>query len=56
MKVDITLPEILDLMCEDCKAKLKDLVKTKLADVSIEEALKGNDATIKPSRVSKSDS
>jgi len=40
-KVNITIAEIYDLMCPDCRAKLKELTKSKLVDTSIEQALKG---------------
>jgi len=40
-KVDLSIKDIYKLLCPDCQAKLRDLVKSKMADQMLDRALSG---------------
>jgi hypothetical protein len=41
VKINLSLNEIYKVLCPKCQKKLKDLVKDKLSDQMVEEALAG---------------
>lgn len=49
MKVSVTIQEIYDLMCPECREKLEGLVTAKLRQAAVKEALGGKDGKQKPS-------
>ena len=42
-RIDLKLDKIYKVLCPDCQRKVRDMIKDKLTDQFIEEALEGKD-------------
>ena len=40
-EVKVSLPEIYEILCDKCKKRLKDLIRSKIADQMVEQVIGG---------------